>query len=77
MDDHKFFVPDRGRAGLSILLPVLKHIVGRDNRLRFAVHTGSDQELLDQFSDYGFVKAHMSHCFRGSYSHDTFLEWVR
>lgn len=51
--------------------------MGRDSRLRFVVHAGSDKELVDQFSDYGLVKVHMSHCFGGSYSHDAFLEWMR
>jgi hypothetical protein len=65
-----------GRSGLGIILPVLKYMVGRKNRLRFVVHAGSDTELLDQFSDYGLVKVHMSHCVGGSYGRDDFLEWV-
>lgn len=59
------------------MLPVLKYIVGRDYRLRFVVHEGSDIELLHQVSDYGLVKEHMSHCLGGSYGRDDFLQWVR
>jgi hypothetical protein len=66
-----------GKSVLGIISPVLKKFMGRESRLRFVLHAGSDTELLDQFSDYGILKVHMSSCFGGSYDRDNFLQWVR
>jgi len=55
-----------GRTVLEIVLPVIKHILGKENRLRFLAHrASSNTELLSQFQSFGLSEAHVDVIHRG------------
>lgn len=67
-----------GHSVISLVLPVLKHMLGKRLRLRLLVHAGSDKEILERLAMYGVKGDHLDGYVSGSYvrQHAAFLEWV-
>jgi hypothetical protein len=60
------FCTGSGKSVVSLVLPVLKHMYGRERRLRLNVHSGSDREVTSQLGDYGLNREHARPAFGGS-----------
>jgi hypothetical protein len=61
---------------MSLVLPVRKHVVAKDIRLRMVVHTGTDEKILESFNPYGLCSKNIGHVSGGDYKHDDFLDWL-
>jgi len=68
-----------GKSVISdVVLPVLKQMAGIELRLRCNLHSGSDNEILDHFEDFGLVDVHMrTFSGRALENAATNLEWIR
>lgn len=60
------FCTGSGKSVVSLVLPVLKHMYGRERRLRLSVHSGSDREVSTRLGDYGLNRDHARPAFGGS-----------
>lgn len=67
-----------GQSVMGLVLPVIKHMLGKRLRLRLLVHAGSDKEILERLAMYGVTGDHLEGYVSGSYvrQHATFLAWV-
>ena len=61
---------------MSLVLPVQKHVVAKDIRLRMVVHSGTDERILESFQPYGLGSHNICHVAGGDYKHDDFLDWL-
>ena len=61
---------------MSLVLPVMKHVVAKELRLRMVVHSGTDGKILESIKPYGLSSKNVSHTLGGDYKHSDFVEWL-
>jgi hypothetical protein len=61
---------------MSLVLPVMKHVVAKELRLRMVVHSGTDSKILDSIKPYGLSSKNVSHALGGDFKHSDFLIWL-
>jgi hypothetical protein len=61
---------------MSLVLPVMKHVVAKELRLRIVVHSGTDSKILDSLKPYGLNSKNVSHSLGGDFKHSDFLIWL-
>lgn len=61
----------------QLVLPILKHVVGKENRQRWVLHSGSDTQVLSRLEEYGLGEAHIQIYLGNSLKHlKTHLLWL-
>lgn len=61
---------------MSLVLPVMKHVGGKELRLRIVVHSGTDSKILESIKPYGLNSKNVSHALGGDFKHADFLTWL-
>jgi len=62
----------------DLVLPVLKHVAGKDYRLRLQLHAGSTSEILEIFQEFGMGQDHVKVIFGGYGGNQPLLqEWLQ
>jgi hypothetical protein len=62
---------------MSLVLPVMKHVVSKELRLRMVVHSGIDGKVVESIKSYGLSSQNLSHVIAGGeFKHDDFLAWL-
>ena len=60
---------------LSLILPVFKHILTRDLRLRLVVHAGTGTTLEEGLKQFGMISKNLSDVIGGEWTTYQFQEW--
>jgi hypothetical protein len=61
---------------MSLILPSMKQVVGKECRLRMKVHSGNDDKMLESLKPYGLTSRHLSDTLGGEFKYDDFVEWL-
>jgi len=66
-----------GVSVLSLVAPVIKHLMGRRLRHRMVLHAGSDTEINQQMELYGLQKNNIPSILGGSFTLSDFDVWLK
>lgn len=66
-----------GNSVVSLMVPVLKHLMGMHQRHRLKLHAGSDLEVVDSLGNYGIMPNSIPSTFGGEWRMERFMEWIR
>lgn len=61
---------------MSLVLPVMKHVVARELRLRMVVHSGTDEKIVDSLLPYGLTSINVVQSSGGEYKPNDFITWL-
>jgi hypothetical protein len=71
------FTGSGNRVMEQLVLPILKHVVGKEYRQRWVLHSGSDTQVLRRLEEYGLGEVHMQTYMGKSLQHlETHLLWL-
>lgn len=71
-----FCMSSTGKSIYNIVLPVMKHIMPRHQRLRTVEHSKCDSALIDDMEKYGISHASLPAELGGTYKTEDFLAWL-
>lgn len=60
---------------MSLVLPSMKQVMGRDCRLRMVVHSGLDSNMVKTLEPYGLTRMNLSDNIGGYVRHADFVSW--
>lgn len=61
---------------MSLVLPVMKHVVAQELRLRMVVHSGTDDKILDSMKHFGLTSTNVPHMLGGDFRQSDFTKWL-
>lgn len=61
---------------MSLVLPSMKQVMGRECRLRMQVHAGNNDKMMESLRPYGLNRRNLSETLGGDFKYDDFLEWL-
>lgn len=62
---------------LSVVIPVVKQISGRDVRLRMLMHVKSGPGFIEEMEPYGVSAKNIPSILGGAFRHEDYLVWLR
>jgi hypothetical protein len=65
-----------GKSVMEFVLPIIKHMVGRENRLRSRIYAGSRTEVGSRLTDFGLGETHIERYYEKAI-HDESIEEYR
>ena len=60
---------------MSLVLPSMKQVMGKDCRLRMTVHSGTDRRMLETLKPFGIESRNVSEQLGGDFTQADFVEW--
>ena len=66
-----------GASVVSLVLPVIKHMMGRRIRHRVILHAGSDTEIVQRMELYGLEKRNIPSILGGNFTRADFDAWLK
>ena len=61
---------------MSLVLPSMKQVMGKECRLRMVVHSGLDCRMLETLSVYGITRKNLNENLSGDVKHADFVAWL-
>jgi hypothetical protein len=61
---------------MSLVLPSMKQVMGKECRLRMVVHSGLDGKMVDTLRPYGLAKRNLSENLSGDVKYAEFVSWL-
>lgn len=60
---------------LSLVLPSMKQVMGKECRLRMTVHTGTDWKMMETLKPFGITSRSVSEALGGDFTPSDFAKW--
>lgn len=61
---------------MSLVLPSMKQVMGKECRLRMVVHSGLDGKMLESLGPFGLARENLSENLSGDVKHEDFVSWL-
>lgn len=61
---------------MSLVLPSMKQVMGKECRLRMTVHSGTNDKMLESLEPFGLTSSNLSEPLGGDFTQEDFLEWL-
>ncbi len=61
---------------MSLVLPSMKQVMGKECRLRMVVHSGTNDKMLESLESYGLTRRNLSEALGGDFTYNDFVTWL-
>ena len=73
----RHWITGPGKSVMDLIFPALKFVMGKHDRLRTFLHSGSREEVVQAVKEFGLDESHISHVFDSQRSRESNMrDWV-